>query len=63
MEEQLTGIEWTTASGKVIDLANMGDQHLKNAYKLVVRKWPWREDYILPFAQEIKLRGLPWYGA
>jgi len=40
----------------------MSDEHLINAYKMVVRNWPWREAYIIPMAQEMKLRGLPWYG-
>jgi hypothetical protein len=62
MEEELTGITWTTREGIEMDIANMDDDHLKNAYKYTARRWPWREEFIIPLANEIKLRGLPWYG-
>lgn len=61
-EEQLTGITWITQEGIRMDIANMDDQHLKNAYRYTVRRRPWKEGMIIPLASEIKLRGLSRYG-
>lgn len=61
-EEELTGITWVTKKGEHMDIGNMSDEHLINAYKYVIRHWPWRETFIVPLAKEITLRMLPWYG-
>ena len=61
-EEQLTGITWITQEGIRMDIANMDDQHLKNAYRYTVRRRSWKEGMVIPLANEIKLRGLSRYG-
>ena len=57
-EEQLTGIEWTTASRERIDLANMDDAHIKNCINYILRNLPGRRAYIPKFKNELILRGV-----
>ena len=52
-EQEYSGVMWTTARGKVMDISEMDDDHLINTYRLITRcRPPWRRNYLKPLAKE-----------